>query len=362
MNAPVSIIGSGLAGLSAAAVLSRAGRDVKIVDRAPHLGGYKGQDFQVIRNYGEDLGFVDSLTKYGIDIKYKHPVSSIVKYAPSGKSMEVTSDNGPLFYVVKRGKSAISLDSQIYSAIDKKHATFEYNRNASIMTGDIIATGPIIRNLAGFGYTYEGIDLDADKIYFFMDNKYAPNGYIYVSPYGDGTASIASVSYDLNCNLKVFLDRFLENNPFMSKAVKSVTNTEVFSGYAYCNYPETAKVNDKLFIGAAAGFVEAARGFGVKYSILSGILAAQSMIEGSDYDKLWKDSFGKELLESISRHFLLSGLNNEGLERLVMGEKISVKNYKKVPSGLTDLYNQIKVQNELKKWRHQYNLKKMFEN
>lgn len=354
------IIGSGLAGLSAAVVLSRANIKTTIIDRAPSLGAYKGQDFQVIRNYGDDKGFIDSLKEFGINIKHKHPVSSIVKFAPSGKSMEVNSDNGPLFYVVKRGKSSVSIDSQIYNSINRNYANFEFNRNASIMSGDIIASGPIIRNLAGFGYTFEGIDLDSDKIYFFMDNKYAPDGYIYVSPFGDGTASVALVSYDLNCNLKILLDRFLDENKVMKRAISGVTSSEVFSGFACCNYPETAKINNKLFVGAAAGFVEAARGFGVKYAILSGIMAARSIIDDVDYDSLWKENFGKELYDNISRHFLLSGLDNTGLERLIMKEKISVKNYSKIPSGLSELYNQVKINAELEKWRRQYSLNKIF--
>ncbi len=356
----VNIVGAGISGLSAAVVLSRAGKKVNVVERANCIGGSKGQDFQVIRNYGTDLGFLDSLSEFGIDIKYKHPVNKIIKFSPSGRAMEVNSDNGPLFYVVKRGKANISLDSQIYHSIDKNFASFEFNRNASVMSGDIISTGPIIRNIVGFGYTFEGIDIDSDKIYFFMNNKYAPKGYIYVSPFDDGTASVAAVSYDLNCNLKILLDRFLEENKLMQRALSGVTSSETFNGFAYCNYPESAQINNKLFVGAAAGFVEAARGFGVKYSILSGILAAKSIIENKDYDVLWKDCFGNELKESLKRNFLLNKLDNSGFEKLLSGEKVSIKNYEKIPKALSTLFEEISFSNELKKWQQKYSLKKLF--
>lgn len=356
----IKIIGAGLSGLAAASVLTNAGYKVNLIERSSRLGVFRGQDFQVIRNYGDDLNFCKKLAENGIKIYEKKPIRKIIKYAPSGKSMMVHSENGPLFYVVKRGEDNNSLDNQIFKSIKKEKLNIEFNRNANVLSGDIIATGPVLKNLAGFGYTFDGIDIDDDAILFFMDNNYAPNGYIYVSPYGRNSASIAAVSFDLNVNLKVLLDNFLNENKVAKKLFSNYSKKEVFSGFALCNYPESAEINGKLFTGAAAGFVEAARGFGVKYSILSGILAAKSIIENENYDKLWKEEFGKELIESLSRHFLLADLNNKGLEKLILSEKVKIKDYKKIPSSLSKILGDIKVSYELKYWQNQYSLNKMF--
>jgi flavin-dependent dehydrogenase len=358
-NGEKTIIGAGLAGLASASLLSNKGYSVKIIERGPSVGEWRGQDFQVVRNYGSDLGFLKSLEKYGIDVNHTHPIRTIVKYAPSGKSMEVSSNNGPLFHVVKRGHDEVSLDRQLCDSLNKKNVEFEFNRNASL-AGDIISTGPILRNIAGFGYTFEGIEVDAEKILLFMDNDYAPNGYIYLAPFGNHSASVGVVSFDLNYNLKMLLDRFLEKNKIVSEIIKNYHHKEVFSGYAYSNYPETAKIGDKLFVGSAAGFVEAARGFGVKYSILSGLLAAQSIIDGSDYDLLWKNAFGNELKEHLNRHFLLSSLNNSGYEKLLTKEKIGINQYEKIPESISSFFKHIVFKKELKTWQQQYSLEKMF--
>jgi flavin-dependent dehydrogenase len=355
----ISIIGSGLAGLSAASVLSNNGYSVNLIERGPSVGELRGQDFQVIRNYGTDINFLNSLLEFGIDIKYKRPISKIVKYAPSGKSMEVVSENGPLFYVIKRGQDEISLDRQLCDSLNKSNVNFEFNRNVGL-SGDIIATGPILRNISGFGYTFTGINVDPEKILLFMDNKYAPNGYIYLAPFGKDSASIAVVSFNLNYNLKMLLDNFIENNEVINKIIVNFKSKEIFSGFAYSNYPETAKIKNQLLVGSAAGFVEAARGFGVKYSIMSGILAAKSIIEKKDYDVLWKESFGNELKESLYRHFLLSSLDNSGYEKLLHNEKVNILQYEKIPSSISKFLTQVKFNAELKKWQTQYSLDKIF--
>ena len=355
----VEIIGAGLAGLSAASVLSNNGYKVNVIERGPSVGELRGQDFQVIRNYGKDLNFLDSLKEYGININHRQPIRKIVKYAPSGKSMEVSSDNGPLFYVIKRGQDESSLDRQLCDSLNKKNVEFEFNRNAHI-SGDIIATGPILRNITGFGYTFDGIDVDPEKILLFMDNDYAPKGYIYLAPFGKHSASVAAVSFDLTYNLKMLLDRFLEKNKVIREIIKNYKHKESFTGYAYSNYPETAKIAGQLFVGSVAGFVEAARGFGVKYSILSGIFAAKSIIQNLDYDVLWKDAFGKELKEGLNRHFLLASLNNDGYEKLLLGDKIGIGQYEKVPESISSFLKHIILTKELKDWQQQYSLEKMF--
>ena len=89
-------------------------------------------------------------------------------------------------------------------------------------------------------------------------------------------------------------------------------------------------------------------------------MAAKSIIENKDYDVLWKDCFGNELKESLKRNFLLNKLDNSGFEKLLSGEKVSIKNYEKIPKALSTLFEEISFSNELKKWQQKYSLKKLF--
>ena len=75
--------------------------------------------------------------------------------------------------------------------------------------------------------------------------------------------------------------------------------------------PKKAKINNQYYIGEAAGFCDASRGFGTYYAITSAYLAAKAIAENLDYDKLWKKSFGKELFERFARRQYLNTMTNE---------------------------------------------------
>ncbi|MBI4351992.1 MAG: NAD(P)/FAD-dependent oxidoreductase [Elusimicrobia bacterium] len=358
MNKRTVIVGAGLSGLAAASWLSNNGFQVKLIERGAGIGHCRGEDLQIIRNYGKDAGFCDSLKDYKIDIGHRHPISRIIKHAPSGKSMSVVGGGEPLFYVVRRGGSEDSLDNQLFDSIHKPNLSIEFNSNVDALSGDIVATGPLLRNVSGLGYTFEGVDANPEEIHLFMDNNYAPDGYIYIAPFGGRTLSVGAVSFDLAVELKVLLDRFLESNAIAGKLTEGRSKKEVFSGYGYCNYPKTARIKGKLFTGAAGGFVEASRGFGIKYSILSGLLAARSIIERKDFDSLWTAEFGEELETGLYRRFLLSKLDNSQYDKLLMSEEVPVAKYKKIPPGLAESYKEKAFTAEFRAWQERYSLEK----
>ena len=71
-------------------------------------------------------------------------------------------------------------------------------------------------------------------------------------------------------------------------------------------------------------------------AILSGYLAAQSIIKNQNYDELWKNAFGEELKKRILRRKLMKKLGIKGqktmIENLVKkyGNKISIENYNEI--------------------------------
>ena len=152
----------------------------------------------------------------------------------------------------------------------------------------------------------------------------------------------------------------VEKNKIISEIIENAKLKNNFSGYAYSNVPRTAVIKKHLFVGAAAGFVEPARGFGIKYAIESGLLAAKSIIEKKNYDKLWQDSFKDELKEGFKRRLLLEKLSNANLEKLVSQGKIPITSYDKIPSTLTKLFDTFNVKLDLEKSRKKYDLKKLF--
>ena len=132
-----------------------------------------------------------------------------------------------------------------------------------------------------------------------------------------------------------------------------------FTGYAYANVPIRADLGNKKFIGGAAGFVDASRGFGVRYALQSGFLAAKAIIKNENYDVLWKKTFEKELIESLKRRFFLEKLTDEDYEKFIIGKKVNIAEYQKIPKTLFDLWQNIKFTQELNAWQKKFSLEKV---
>ncbi len=110
----VKVLGAGLAGMAAAIKLAQAGMSVTVLEKRDSVGRTV-DDVQAIRNYEHDYDQLEYFRQNGISIIHAKPVTSIVKYAPSGKSMTVQPENGkPLFYSVRRVSGEVSVENQLY--------------------------------------------------------------------------------------------------------------------------------------------------------------------------------------------------------------------------------------------------------
>ena len=78
-----------------------------------------------------------------------------------------------------------------------------------------------------------------------------------------------------------------------------------------------ARIKNQCLIGEAAGFQDCLAGFGMIYALKSGYHAARSIIENSDYDRLWQADMLKPMAVSRTNRFLFERLSNDGYEKLV---------------------------------------------
>lgn len=360
MKKETYIIGAGISGLTSAIKLAEAGGNVTIFEGKDYIGKNVNENIQAIRNYDLPYNFINRFKKEGLKLNHAKPINRIIKYAPSGRYMEVFAENDPLFYAIKRGPNQHSLDSQLYEKALELGIKVIFNQRKSLKVGDIIAVNSIYKNIWAYGAVVKGVSIDPETILFFMDNKYSPQGYIYLIPYGKHDISIAATSFDLNCPLPFLFDRFLKENPVVSKIIENASLTNYFSGAAYSNIPPTAEINGKKFVGSAAGFIDAARGFGIKYAMESGLLAAKAINESKNYDTLWKEAFENELLGEFRRRCLIEKMMNNNYEELILGDKISIKEYKKIPQSLQKVIANIHFSIKLKQWRKKFDLNKLF--
>jgi len=354
-----NVIGAGVSGLTSAIFLNRAGVKVDVFERFADVGMNVGNNCQAIRNYDRKVDLIQELSSLGINIKAK-PIFDIDKYAPSGRKMNVHSDSLPLFYAVMRGAQRVSLDNQLYDIASREGVNVSFNEKKTISSGDIIAVNGLFKNMWAYGRVYTDINVDPSKILFFMDSRYCPNGYLYLIPFGENQATVASTSFDLTAPLPALFDRFVEENKIINPILSGASIVEKFSGSAYANVPSTANISGKRFVGASAGFVDPARGFGNIYAIRSGYLAAKSIIDKSDYDALWKSEFESELLKGLKRRFFLEQLDNQGYEKLIIDDKIDIKKYEKVPKSMQKLLEKTQFNMALSDWRKKFDLGKLF--
>jgi flavin-dependent dehydrogenase len=158
----------------------------------------------------------------------------------------------------------------------------------------------------------------------------------------------------------------LLKTPVVAQVVDGATRTDASACYGFYTVPETAVVNGKYFVGEAAGFVEAARGFGVKYAVVSGALAAQAIIEETSYDALWKAAFESELVDSFKRRLALQRMSNADYDYLLNGEEeeISIEEYeaqkrKRSTHFLKSFLIEKYAAHKLGEWRKKYDISKL---
>ncbi|MFH1256815.1 MAG: NAD(P)/FAD-dependent oxidoreductase [Candidatus Diapherotrites archaeon] len=353
------IIGAGIAGLSAAIILAKGGERASVFEKNRAIGLNTGENIQAIRNYGPDYGQLQKFRKEGLDLNYTKPIYKITKYSPSGRKMEINSKE-PLFYIFRRGEALTSFDSQLFEQAEDEGVKFQFKENKNLKNAEIVSSSSIFRNIAYYGVHFKDVTVQKDTILFFLNNEFAPHGYLGLIPYGKHEASIGEVSFNLNANLPLLFERFLKENMIISKIIENSSSADKFGGFTYANVPKTAEINKIKFIGSAAGFVDAARGFGVNYCLESAIAAAQSIINKTNYDTIWKGAIESELLAALKRRIIYEHMADEDFEKLIFSDKIDVSEYNKIPITLDQLVSKLKIRLEIDNWRKKYSLKKLF--
>jgi flavin-dependent dehydrogenase len=150
-----------------------------------------------------------------------------------------------------------------------------------------------------------------DGAYGAVADLLAPKGYAYVLVHG-GRGTVASTIFDDFHNEKKHLAHTVEF--FQRKVGLTMRNARRFGGTAHFTVPRSARRGQVLFTGEAAGFQDALWGFGMRYAIVSGHLAAVAMLNGrlEDYDFYWKARLGGLLRTGLTNRYLYEKLGDSG--------------------------------------------------
>lgn len=305
-----NVIGAGPAGLVAAINLAKAGFAVTLHESAPSVGHRFHGDFQGIENWTTEDDVRKFLKRINVEINFRfEPYRGGIFFSPSLKRREIRTRE-PLFYLVQRGGEEGCLDLGLLRQAEAASVKVKFTaRSWSVDREGIIAVGPRAADVIAKGIVF---DTDAqDEAYAIVDDCLAPKGYAYLLA-NKGRATLATVIYRDFRNEKIYFQRALET---IQKLVPmAMRNVREFGGYGNFFLRPSAIEGKKIYLGESAGFQDALFGFGMRYAMTSGFLAAQSIIHGTKYDELWKNSFLRLLRTSASNRMIYEFLGNRGYE------------------------------------------------
>jgi len=310
------ISGAGPAGLTAAIVCARAGVRVIVYERKQDIGARFHGDFQGQENWSGPTDVIEQFAVMGISPDFPHtPFHHLVAYDPEGREFHFSSEL-PLFYLVRRGSGSDTLDRALLEQAMAQGVEVRFGeRVESLPDGGICAEGPKAGDVIATGYQFE-TDLP-DGAYAALSDDLAPKGYAYLL-INQGHATLASCMFADFHNERRYLEK---TTVFFQRKLDFSLPDEArrFGGLGNISYPETARKGNILYAGEAAGFQDALWGFGMRYAMVSGHLAAQAWLSGETeaYDSMWQQALGAKMRAGIVNRFIFSRLGNKGYTRFL---------------------------------------------
>ncbi|HPR63617.1 MAG TPA: NAD(P)/FAD-dependent oxidoreductase [Thermoanaerobaculia bacterium] len=305
----ITIAGAGPSGLAASIILAREGRTVEVIERGPHPGHRYTGGFQVIDDYSLSEGVVDFFHRTHLprpDLFY--PLQQAVFFTPDGKSHTVNSAK-PYGYLIRRRIEG-SLDRALFHAAQESGVTFQFQTIAR--SADITATGP--KQVDGVSMERHFSTDSKTRIWVLFHPELAPGGYAYLFTHnGSGTFGTAitrkfrKLPSCFDASLNFF--RYLEPVPM----------EDIQVGHSYMNFfiKNSAVEAGTLYSGEAGGFQDFLFGLGLRQAMATGVLAAESLLTGEDYDTLWKTLLGSRPRVSLVNRFLYELGGAFGLNRFI---------------------------------------------
>lgn len=311
MENEIRILGAGLSGLTAAINLAKAGKNVRVFEKRravgeqifPNLQGLiKTEPCDSVEGYFRLLGIRPG--------KFVHFEISRFRFLTRSRSMKLHAEKGYPF-VLRGGKG--SLERALFEEAMSLGVKFEFNSTAAEREVHIVSSGPKRADAAAFGAVYEGRSwLGKDELLIMYDDRYSPKGwYIYAQSCLGGRTEIVNCCQQPYAPLvkKLFFKAISERRE-LKELVGGRKPIATFGGFCNIGIPGSAIIDGRLYTGEAAGFQDSFRGFGMNYALLSGKLAADSIIHGSDYDTLWRKELMPKMKLDFARRFVMSILGD----------------------------------------------------
>ena len=158
--------------------------------------------------------------------------------------------------------------------------TIHYNSKIAASECDIIAAGPKKSSAVAFGEVFK---TDHENVtVFHLNDKLAPGSYAYLIVI-DGIGLICTCLWRKQKKSQRFLNETIawydEHYDLNRQPIKRV------GGKGDFYLPDKYLHQGKYYVGEAGGLQDFMWGFGMRYAITSGVLAAQAILGQCDYEK-----------------------------------------------------------------------------
>ncbi len=277
----VSVVRGGPSGLAAAIALARQDIPVTVYEQHRDVGVRFHGDFQGLENWTSEEDVLSWLAGLGIalDCRYR-PTHEVTLVDPALVPAQVRADR-PLLYLVKRGSDADSLDSCLRVQAETAGVRFEFGRRVD--PGDlpepvIVATGPRGTQAVVAGIVAE--TSHPDQLVVIARDSLAPKCYAYCIVWRGRATLAAALAREFHSAWQCF-ER--ARAAFAILGLSEFHHEHRFGGRANICLRRQLVQARRLYVGEAAGLQDYLLGFGLRYALLSGHLAARSLLTGEPY-------------------------------------------------------------------------------
>lgn len=312
MNKLVKIAGAGISGLTCGINLVKRGYSVEIYEKKENIAHRFKGDFQGIENWTTNEDALELIKDYGIDLTFDITPSHYFNVCGPKRESKIFNSERTIYYLIQRGIEKGNLDYSLYNQAIEIGVKIHFNIEDLPKDIDIYATGPSKASAIILGYNFKTNYQNTHLM--LCDNNLAPRGYAYLLIVnGSGTLATAFMTDDKNPNT------YLENTLNAVKEMYDVDMSDIkkFGTYGSFSSPNIYLKDDKLIIGEAAGLQDFLFGFGLRYAMLSGYLAAKCIDEELDYKQIAESYFSNTIKASLVNRFLYEQLDNNTYDFMI---------------------------------------------
>ena len=310
MSEEVHILGAGLSGLAAATILARSGKEVHVHEVRGDSGARFDGDFQGIENWTSDVDFFDELEEWGFSSsEFKSDSFDIIDLIHPDDEVTNPKTDGVAFRVVERGTAEHSIDQGFKRMALDSGVIIHYGVRKAAEECDIVAAGPKESSAVAFGEIFE--TSHPNLVAFQLNDRLAPGAYSYMIII-DGIGLICTCLWRKQRKSGRYLNETIawyeRNYQLDRQPIKRV------GGKGDFGLPTKYAHQGRYYVGEAGGLQDFMWGFGMRYAITSGVLAAKAILGECDYEREVRGRLVPLVRASAINRFLMNRVGDRGFK------------------------------------------------